>query len=77
MGTDSPVKALLNAFSEDPSAAVYSINRLKPESLCFFLPETAKELVESRVQPQIIQMPRRWDWVITPDPFTSCCPTRP
>jgi len=69
MGIDSPVKALLIAFAEDPAAAVYSINRLKPESLCFFLPETAKPLVESTVQPHITQMPRRWDWVITPDPL--------
>ena len=68
MGTDSFVKALLIAFSEDTAAAVYSINRLKPDSLCFFLPEAVKGLVETAVQPQIAQMPRRWAWVITPDP---------
>jgi len=68
MGTDGPVKALLISFSKDPAAAVYSINRLRPESLCFFLPEPAKGLVESAVQPAVVQMPRRWDWVVTPDP---------
>lgn len=68
MGTESSVKALLLAFSEDPAAAVYAINRLRPESLCFFLPEAAKGLVESTVQPHITQMPRRWDWVTTSDP---------
>jgi len=67
MGAESPVKALLIAFSDDAGAAVYSINRLKPESLCFFLPESAKSLVETAVQPHIAQMPRRWDWVVTPD----------
>jgi CRISPR-associated protein (TIGR02710 family) len=67
MGAESPVKALLIAFWDDAPAAVYSINRLKPESLCFFLPESAKSRVESVVQPQIVKMPRRWDWVVTPD----------
>jgi CRISPR-associated protein (TIGR02710 family) len=67
MGPESSIKALLIAFSEDPAAAIYSINRLRPEMLCFFLPETAKPLVESAIQPRIHQMPRRWDWVTTSD----------
>ena len=67
MSMDAPVKALLIAFVEDAPAAVYVINRLKPEMLCFFLHESAKSLVESAVQPQVAQMPRRWDWIVTPD----------
>ena len=74
MSVESPVKALLIAVSDDAAAAVYSINRLKPELLCFFVPESAKDLVETSVQPQIAQMPRRWDWVVTPDAhrFMAC-----
>lgn len=67
MSTESPVKALLIAVSDDAPAAVYSINRLKPELLCFFVPDAAKALVEASVQPHIAQMPRRWDWIVTPD----------
>jgi CRISPR-associated protein (TIGR02710 family) len=67
MGIDSPTKALLIAVADDAPAAVYSINRLKPELLCFFVPETVKALIESSVQPHIVQMPRRWDWVVTAD----------
>jgi CRISPR-associated protein (TIGR02710 family) len=74
MSVEGPVKALLIAVSDDAPAAVYSINRLKPELLCFFVPESAKSLVETSVQPQIAQMPRRWDWVVTPDAhrFMAC-----
>ncbi len=74
MAVDTPVKALLIAVSEDAPAAAYTINRLKPECLCFFVPEPAKSLVETSVQPQIAQMPRKWDWVVTPDAhrFTAC-----
>jgi len=67
MGIESATKALLIAVTDDAAAAVYSINRLKPELLCFFVPESVKELIETAVQPYIVQMPRRWDWVVTTD----------
>jgi len=59
-----PVKALVIALTSHAAAAVYSINRLQPDSLCFVLPEEAKSLVESEVQPKIEHMPKRWDWVV-------------
>jgi CRISPR-associated protein (TIGR02710 family) len=67
MATDSPIKALLIAITDHAPAAVYTVNRLKPEMLCFFAPESAKALVESAVQPKIETMPRKWDWIVTPD----------
>ncbi|MEK6761850.1 MAG: TIGR02710 family CRISPR-associated CARF protein [Nitrospirota bacterium] len=64
MAHDQPVKALVIALTEHAAAAVYSINRLQPDALCFVLSEGAKSLVESEVQPKIEHLPRRWDWVI-------------
>ena len=77
MSADRSIKALLIAVTEDAPAAAYTINRLNPECLCFFVPEPAKSLVESAVQPQIAQMPRKWDWIVTPDPhrFMACYQT--
>ncbi len=74
MATENPVKALLIAVTDDAPPAVYAINRLKPELLCFFAPESAKSLVESSVQPKIEKMPRKWDWIVTPDAhrFMAC-----
>ncbi|NOT95684.1 MAG: hypothetical protein HOP00_05190, partial [Nitrospira sp.] len=74
MAHDQPVKALVIALTGHTAAAVYSINRLQPDSLCFVLPEGAKVLVEADVQPKIEHMPRRWDWVVLPetDEFVSC-----
>lgn len=63
MAQDQPVKALVVAFADDAAAAVYTINRLRPEALCFVLPDSARALVESSIQPKIEQMPKRWDWV--------------
>jgi len=64
MAKDQPIKALVIALVDDAMSAVYSINRLTPEALCFVLPEGSKALVESAVQPNIQQMPRRWDWIV-------------
>ena len=77
MAQDQPVTALVVALTGDLAPAVYSINRLSPESLCFVLPESAKTLVETEIQPRISQMPRRWDWVLLSDPehFPSCYQT--
>ena len=67
MTQEQSVKALALAMTDDAAAAAYTINRLKPDLLCFFVPETAKALVETAVQPLVVQMPRKWDWIITPD----------
>ena len=74
MAHDQPVKALVIALTGHAAAAVYSINRLQPDSLCFVLPEGAKSLVESEVQAKIEHLPRRWDWVILAQTgeFVSC-----
>jgi len=77
MAQDQPVAALVVALTGKMAPAVYAINRLRPESLCFVLPESAKALVETDVQPHISQMPRRWDWVLLSDPehFPGCYQT--
>lgn len=74
MAHDQPVAALVVAVTDNLAPAVYSINRLCPESLCFVLPDSAKSLVEIEVQPKISQMPRRWDWIVLSDSdhFPSC-----
>lgn len=77
MAQDQPVKALVIALTGYAAAAVYSINRLQPDSLCFVLPEGAKALVESDVQPKIEHMPKRWDWVVLTETgdFVGCYQT--
>lgn len=67
MVQDQPIKALVLTLVDDAASAVYSINRLKPEALCFVLPEGSKAVVESAVQPNIQQMPRKWDWIVLAD----------
>lgn len=77
MAQDQPIKALVIALTEDTAAAVYAINRLKPDALCFVLPEAGKASVESAVQPKIERMPRRWDWIVLAETgeFAGCYQT--
>ena len=77
MAQDQPVKALVIALTEHAASAIYSINRLQPDALCFVLREGAKSLVESEVQPKIEHLPRRWDWVIIEETgeFVGCYQT--
>ena len=55
-------------MGEDPATALYSINRLTPEFLCLCLPETSQSLVETHVQPHVVKMPHRWDWILLKAP---------
>jgi CRISPR-associated protein (TIGR02710 family) len=67
-------KALLIALVGDPSPCVATINRLNPECLCFFIPEDLRPRIETDIQPNLDKLPKKWDWIITPDPhgFGAC-----
>lgn len=60
-------KALLIALAGDPSPCVATINRLNPECLCFFIPEDLRPQIETQIQPNLATLPKKWDWMITPD----------
>ena len=64
----TPTKALFLAIRSDPSPAIAILQKLTPEMVCFFLHESHKETVEAQVHPALSEMPKRWDWILTPDP---------
>ena len=72
--SESPTKALLIALHGDPLPCVATINRLDPECLCFFIPEAVRPTIETQIQPNLLKLPKKWDWLITPDPhgFGAC-----
>jgi CRISPR-associated protein (TIGR02710 family) len=74
---ETTTKALLIALIGDPSPCVATINRLNPEHLCFFIPEDLRPKIETLIQPNLVKLPKKWDWVITPDPhaFGACYKT--
>lgn len=74
MAVEISTKALLIALVGDPSPCVATINRLNPECLCFFIPENLRPQIEIQIQPNLVKLPKKWDWIITPDPhgFGAC-----
>ncbi len=74
MAAEISTKALLIALVGDPSPCVATINRLNPEHLCFFIPEELRAKIETQIQPNLVKLPKKWDWIITPDPhgFGAC-----
>src|SRR5436309_34900 len=65
---ETTTKALLIAVHADPAPCVATINRLNPEHLCFFIPEELRPKIETDIQPNLAKLPKKWDWILTPDP---------
>ncbi len=68
MAAEITTRGLLIALHGDPSACVATINRMSPEHLCFFIPESVRPKIDTSVQPNLLKLPKKWDTVITPDP---------
>jgi len=66
----TPTKALLLSIQADPAPAIAILQKLTPDMVCFFLHDTHKPIVETQVHPALSQMPKRWDWILTPDPHS-------
>ncbi len=61
---DFRTKSLLIAVSGDPVPVQACLNRLVPEFLCFVVSESRKTSIEADIQPAIVKMPQRWDWIL-------------
>src|SRR5437867_8791484 len=74
VAAETTTKALLIAVHADPSPCVATINRLNPEHLCFFIPEDLRPKIETDIQPNLVKLPKKWDWILTSDPhgFGTC-----
>src|SRR2546425_5458104 len=68
VAAETTTKALLIAVHADPAPCVATINRLNPEHLCFFIPEDLRPKIETDIQPNLAKLPKKWDWILTPDP---------
>lgn len=72
---EQPVKALLISVGDSPEPAIFTINRLQPESLCFFVSAATIQIINEQIIPKIALPPKRWDQIVTSDPddLLKCC----
>lgn len=65
---DQRTKALLISVGGSPEPAIYSINELKPECLCFFSSEENRPVINRDILPSLKKRPVWMAEIITPDP---------
>ena len=72
---EQSVKALLISVGGSAEPVISAINRLQPESLCFFVSEGEKGSIDAEIIPKILRAPRRWEQIVTaaPDDLLKCC----
>ncbi|MBT6225736.1 MAG: TIGR02710 family CRISPR-associated protein, partial [Candidatus Scalindua sp.] len=66
MAVENP-KAIIVSVGGSPSPVIISLNRQKPEYICFFVSEATRDSIESDILPQLDFQPKHHDWIITPD----------
>ena len=69
------IKALLISVGKGIEPVIWTINRLRPECLCFFTSEEDKHIIDREIVPKLEQPPRQWDQMVTPDAddLIKCC----
>lgn len=60
-------RALLISIGKSPEPAIYSINELKPECLCFFASEETRNIINDVILPQLQERPVWMAEIITED----------
>lgn len=60
-------KAIIISVGGSPSPVIISLNRQKPEYICFFVSEVTRSSIESDILPRLDFQPKHHDWIVTPD----------
>ncbi|ODS30933.1 MAG: CRISPR-associated protein [Candidatus Scalindua rubra] len=64
--TQQNTKAVLVSVGGTPDPIIFSLNRQKPEYICFFVSDATRDSTEKDILPNLDFQPRHWDWIITP-----------
>lgn len=58
-------KAMVVSVGGTPAPIIYSLNRSRPEYICFFVSKQTKKTIEEEILPNLNFKPRHYDWIIT------------
>lgn len=61
------LKAVIVSVGGSSSPVIISLNRQKPQYICFFVSEATRDSIESDILPQLDFQPKHHDWIITPN----------
>ncbi|MDI6754788.1 MAG: TIGR02710 family CRISPR-associated CARF protein [Thermodesulfobacteriota bacterium] len=60
-------KAMVVSVGGTPSPIIFSLNKSKPQYICFFISKQTKKMMEDEILPNLDFKPRHHDWIMTPN----------
>ena len=61
------IKAMIVSVGGTSAPIIFSLNRSKPEYVCFFISKQTKKMLEEEIIPNLDFKPRHYDWIVTPN----------
>ncbi len=62
------IRGMIVSVGGTPAPIIFSLNKAKPEYICFFVPKDTKGMIEREILPGLDFKPRHHDWIVTPNP---------
>lgn len=62
------IRGMIVSVGGTPAPIIFSLNRAKPEYICFFVSKETKRMIEGEILPWLDYKPRHHDWIVTPNP---------
>jgi CRISPR-associated protein (TIGR02710 family) len=61
------IKAMVVSLGGTPAPVILSLNKSRPEYICFFISRETKRMLEEEILPRLDFKPRHYDWIVTPN----------
>jgi CRISPR-associated protein (TIGR02710 family) len=62
------IRGMIVSVGGTPAPIIFSLNKAKPEYICFFVSKDTKGMIEREILPGLDFKPRHHDWIVTPNP---------
>jgi len=64
---EKAIKAMVVSVGGTPAPIIFSLNKSKPEYICFFISKQTKKTLDEEIIPNLDFKTRHFDWIMTPN----------
>lgn len=61
------IRCMIVSVGGTPAPIIFSLNKAKPEYICFFVSKDTKRMIEGDILLRLEYRPRHFDWIVTPN----------
>ena len=61
------IRTMVVSVGGTPAPVILSLNKSRPEFICFFISRETKKMLEEEILPRLDFKPRHHDWIVTPN----------